>query len=179
MEKMKMIGNEIYDKKILLIDDEVPLLDMIEVVLKKENFTHVYRATSGQQAIRSYAEINPDVVVLDIMLPDMEGYEVCRKIRETSMVPILFLSAKSEEIDRVVSFKVGGDDYLAKPFSTKELVARIGAILRRQSFYENKDKAMDENRISFGTCEIDLVQQELYVNGKLVDMPAKEYFLLE
>ncbi len=173
------MSSEIYNKKILLVDDEIPILNMIEVVLKKENFSNVFRANTGKNAIEKCEEISPDIIILDVMLPDMEGYEVCRLIREKSMVPILFLSARSEEMDRIISFKVGGDDYIMKPFSPKELVARVSAMLRRQNFYENKGMSEHTNQIAFGNCVIDLEKRELYVDSKLVEMPAKEYFLLE
>lgn len=171
--------NEIYNKKILLVDDEIPILNMIEVVLKKENFCNVFWASTGKDAIKVCEEMEPDIIILDVMLPDMEGYEVCRLIREKSMVPILFLSAKSEEIDRIISFKVGGDDYITKPFSPKELVARVSAMLRRQNFYESTRNEEKRNQIAFGNCVIDLEKRELYVDSKLIEMPAKEYFLLE
>ena len=102
----------INDKKILVIDDEVDILTLISTVLKKEGFKNVYTCETGEGGLRLFNEIRPDLIILDIMLPDKEGYEVCKKIRETSMIPILFLSAKTEEMDRILGFALGGDDYV-------------------------------------------------------------------
>ena len=165
-----------HTKKILLVDDEKALLTMLSIVLRKEHFTEVYTAVNGKEALRACQEYEPDMIVLDIMLPDMDGYEVCRQIRTLSMAPILFLSAKSEEVDKLLSFAVGGDDYLTKPFSTREVVARITASLKRASYYEQKK---DSTKITFGTYTLNLKKRELFCGERLVELTAKEYLILE
>jgi len=117
-------------KRILIIDDEDDILKLLSMVLKKEGFENIYTAEEGESGFTLFKRINPDIVLLDIMLPDEEGYEVCKKIRTISNVPILFMSAKTEEFDRILGFALGGDDYITKPFSTKEVAYRIKAHLR-------------------------------------------------
>lgn len=170
------MNKDFWLNKILLVDDDTSILNMLEVILKKENFKNIYKASSGFEAIRISKDIEPDIIVLDIMLPDIDGYEVCRKIRDFSMVPILFLSAKGEETDKLISFAMGGDDYITKPFSPKELIARIYAILKRISYYEKiKNK---KNNYIFGEYKLDFEKKELYKNSCLVDLTLKEYLLL-
>ena len=111
------------------------------------------------------------------MLPDFDGYEICRKIRERSMVPIIFLSARSDESDKLISYAMGGDEYFTKPFSPKELLAKITAMLKRQSYYD--DKGANDNRYSFGSFVLDFEKKLLFKDGKEVILTAKEYSLLE
>lgn len=170
--------NEYLTKKILLVDDDTSILNLLETVLIKEQFLNIHKAGKGLEAVALCNEIQPDLVVLDIMLPDIDGIEVCRQIRQSSMVPILFLSAKSEEVDKLLSFGMGGDSYITKPFSPKEVIANIKSILRRMSFYE---QALSENRriYLFGPYKLDLNKKELYKNNENVLLTAKEYHLLE
>lgn len=166
--------DEMREKRILLVDDEPDILNLVKTVLHKEGFEYVLKATTGDEAIRLCRKYKPDIIVLDIMLPDMEGYDVCKAIREFSAVPIIFLSAKTDEIDRLLSFAIGGDDYLAKPFSPKEVVYRIRAILRRTL---STEKPVDQ------VIEIhDLVisQQEGVVckKGKKLKLTPMEFHLL-
>lgn len=167
----------IQDKKILLVDDDTSILHMLDVILRKEQFVHIYQAENGQTAIKMAKELQPDIILLDIMLPDMDGYEVCRQIRIESMTPILFLSAKSEETDKLISYAMGGDDHIAKPFSPKELVARIKAMLKRQEYYRSANKI--EHNHSFGGFCLDFDKKQLQKNGKEVLLTAKEYAILE
>lgn len=169
----------IRDKKILLVDDDPAIRNMLEVILRKEQFQNIYKAMTGADAIRISQEIEPDMIVLDIMLPDMDGYEVCRNIRLTSMAPILFLSAKSDEVDKLVSYAMGGDDYITKPFSPKELVARITAVLKRQEFYHMMGKKESNNQFSFGAFTIDFDKKLLLQGETEVPLTAKEYAILE
>lgn len=165
------------DRKILLVDDDTAILKLLEVVLKKEKFVNVYKAATGKEAISMCREYKPDMIILDIMLPDEDGFEVCKTIRTFSMAPILFLSAKTDEIDKIVSFAVGGDDYLTKPFSPRELVSRVKAALRRLDYYE---KLKPETAcINFGKYCLDLRKRELFRGDKPVDLTSKEYLLLE
>lgn len=161
------------NKKILIIDDEEDILKLLSMVLKKEGFENIYTAEDGEGGFDLFRRISPDVILLDIMLPDEEGYEVCKKIRKTSNVPILFISAKTEEIDRVLGFALGGDDYITKPFSTKEVAYRIKAILRRSSYTEE-----EENKsiiLNLGPFQIDEEKFEIKKNGELIELKAKEY----
>ena len=118
-------------KKILVVDDDPHILDVICFALTKAGHQH-QRTGDGREAIAAFSSYKPDLIVLDVGLPEMDGLEVCRNIRRTSEVPILFLSARDEEIDRILGLEIGGDDYVTKPFSPRELVARIAAILKRQ-----------------------------------------------
>lgn len=165
------------DRKILLVDDDTAILKLLEVVLKKEQFVNIYKATTGKEAISMCRQYKPDMIILDIMLPDQEGFEVCKTIRTFSMAPILFLSAKTDEIDKIVSFAVGGDDYLTKPFSPRELVSHIKATLRRMDYYE-KGKS-DSDIIYFGEYCLDLKKRQLFKGKECVDLTSKEYLLLE
>ena len=166
-----------YNKKILLVDDDESILLMIETVLRKEGYTNIYTASCGEDALQSAQSISPDLILLDIMLPDFDGYEVCKNIRLQSMIPILFLSAKSDEVDKLLSYAMGGDEYITKPFSPKELLAKIKAILVRQQYYESK---MQEKRTySFGKFVLDMDKMILLCNGHNIPLTAKEYALLE
>lgn len=160
------------------MDDDESIINMVEVLLQKEQFERVYRAMNASDAVQLTKEIDPDLIVLDVMLPDSDGYEVCRKIREFSMAPIIFLSAKNEEIDKLLSFAVGGDEYLTKPFSPKELVARIRVALRRQIYYETSKDDVQSYCFGSGYC-LDLDKKTLWKGNERVSLTAKEYALLE
>lgn len=162
------------NKKILLVDDEIDILEMMEIVLKKEGFKKVIKTTTGKGAIEECQNNNPDIIVLDIMLPDIDGYEVCKKIRETSMVPIVFLSAKDEEIDKLLSFALGGDDYITKPFSPKEVAYRIKAILKREHFYKEKSTEW----IQIGNLRISEEKGYVQKDGETIQLTAMEFKLL-
>lgn len=120
--------------KILLVDDEKDIVDLVEEVLRREGFQSIQKAFTGKEAVNLCRQFQPDVVVLDIMLPDMDGLEVCRKIREFSYCSILFLSSKSDDVDKILGLSSGGDDYITKPFSPREVVFRVKAQLRRQQY---------------------------------------------
>lgn len=167
----------IQQKKILLVDDDCSILNLLEVVLRKEQFDKIYKAATGEEAVEKARQVQPDLILLDIMLPDMDGYEVCKKIRMDSMVPILFLSAKSDEVDKLVSYAMGGDDYITKPFSPKELAARIKAILKRQEYYAQV--LSKENTYRFADFCLDFDRKQLQKNGAEVSLTAKEYAILE
>lgn len=161
------------NKKILIIDDEEDILKLLSMVLKKEGFENIYTAEDGEGGFTLFNRINPDIILLDIMLPDEEGYEVCKKIRKTSNVPILFISAKTEEIDRVLGFALGGDDYITKPFSPKEVAYRIKAILRRSSY--NDEEQNKSTILNLGPFQIDEEKIEVRKNGELIELKPKEY----
>lgn len=122
------------ESKILLVDDEKDIVDLLEEILQKEGFHSVQKAYTGLDALNICREYQPDVIVLDIMLPDIDGLEVCKQIREFSYCSILFLSSKNDDIDKILGLSYGGDDYITKPFSPREVVFRIKAQLRRQQY---------------------------------------------
>ncbi len=159
-------------KRILIVDDEEMIVRTVKAYLDREGFK-TYTASDGEEALRSFDEKGPDLIVLDLMLPKVSGIEVTRSIRSKSSVPIIMLTAKAAEADRVVGLELGADDYVVKPFSPRELVARIRAVLRR---YEGE--GMEIERISISGLEIDLKTRELKVDGRDVELTPTEFDLL-
>lgn len=165
-------------RKILLVDDEKEILDLLETVLVKEGFNTIYKAQTGYEGIKISREKEPDIIVLDIMLPDIDGFEVCRRLREFTLVPVLFLSAKSDDIDKLLGLGIGGDDYITKPFSPKEVAFRIKAQFRRNQYLSVEAKKSSDEIIKFGDIEIDEKKCEVTKLGNNVVLTAKEYVLL-
>ena len=161
--------------KIFVVEDEESVLDPLELLLTKEGFK-VSTARSGKEALDNYQRIAPDLILLDIMLPEVSGTEVCRQIRTKSNVPIIMLTAKETEVDKVVGLELGADDYVTKPYSKAELVARIKAVLRRKNSDELSDTA---GILSAGPVRIDIDRHQATVNGLLISLPLKEFELLE
>ena len=159
-------------RKVLAVEDDRNISDLIRMYLEKEGF-EVITAFDGGTAVEKFRQEQPDIVLLDIMLPVMDGWAVCAKIRETSKTPIIMLTAKGEVQDRVTGLEMGADDYLVKPFEMKELIARINAVLRRTEIPDDTRK-----RLVFDKLIIDLDSYELTVDGKKVDTPPKELELL-
>ena len=159
-------------RNILVVEDDRNISDLIQMYLVKEGFD-VRIAGDGGKAIEEFQKEVPDLILLDIMLPVMDGWAVCAKIRETSKVPIIMLTAKSEVFDRIQGLEMGADDYIVKPFEMKELIARINAVLRRTEIPNDTSK-----RLTFDKLVIDLDSYELIVDGKKVDTPPKELELL-
>ena len=159
-------------RKILAVEDDRNISDLIRMYLEKEGF-EVTAAFDGGTAVEKFREIQPDLVLLDIMLPVMDGWAVCQKIREVSRTPIIMLTAKSEVFDKVTGLEMGADDYIVKPFEMKELIARINAVLRRTEIPDDTRK-----RLVFDKLVIDLDSYELIVDGKKIDTPPKELELL-
>ena len=159
-------------RKILAVEDDRNISDLIRMYLEKEGF-EVTTAFDGGTAVEKFREIQPDLVLLDIMLPVMDGWAVCQKIREMSRTPIIMLTAKSEVFDKVTGLEMGADDYIVKPFEMKELIARINAVLRRTEIPDDTKK-----RLVFDKLIIDLDSYELIVDGKKIDTPPKELELL-
>jgi two-component system alkaline phosphatase synthesis response regulator PhoP len=162
--------------KILVVDDEKDIVDLVSYNLEKEGFK-VLKAYDGESALRMVQTKSPDLVILDLMLPGVQGLEVCRKIREnprSASLPIIMLTAKGEEVDRVVGLEMGADDYVAKPFSVRELSARVRAILRRME----SRKAPEKETFSFGNLHIDYGSYEISIDGKKVDLSPTELKLL-
>lgn len=163
------------NQNILIVDDELDILNLIVTVLEKEGFRNIYRADSGKKALEIFSKHKIDLIVLDIMLGDMEGYDLCKEIRKNSLVPILFLSAKDEELDKILGFTIGGDDYITKPFSPKELAYRIKAHLRRRE-YEGSE--LDKDIINRGAFYIDKNKGLVKKNGREIDLKPKELKML-
>ena len=161
-----------YGRKVLVVDDEDAVRELIELYLKKEGF-EVVHARDGKEALRLNGEHHPDLVILDLMLPGLDGWEVCRQIRTSSKVPIIMLTARAEEVDRIVGLELGADDYVVKPFSPRELVARAKAILRRGTL-----AAEESEVLTFPGLRIDRIQHRVEVNGQEVHLTPTEFRLL-
>ena len=163
--------------KLLLVDDERDILNLLEEVLRQEGFQNILKATTGEQAIELCRSEKPDTIILDIMLPGIDGIETCRRIREFSYCPVLFLSSKNDDVDKILGLSIGGDDYVTKPFSPKEVAFRIKAQLRRKSYaqQESNTKAI----IAIGNIRIDTDSQRAYKDDKEIALTAREYQLLE
>ncbi len=163
-------------KKILVVDDEKPIADILRINLEKENY-EVVEAYDGEEAVKKFNEENPDLILLDVMLPKMDGFSVCRTIREKSNVPILMLTAREEEVDKVLGLELGADDYITKPFSVRELMARIKANMRRNtSVAQSEDES---EKLEIGNFVLDLNRYELYKDGKLVELTIREFDLIK
>lgn len=160
------------NQRVLVVDDDKNICELIRLYLEKEGFSVVI-ANDGQTAVDLFKENTPSVVLLDVMLPKMDGFQVCREIRRISNIPIIMLTAKGETFDKVLGLELGADDYMVKPFENKELVARIKAVLRRYDPKDNKDK-----EVVYPNIVINLSNYELKINGNSVDIPPKELELL-
>ncbi len=167
--------------KILVVEDEAALRETLAYNLKKEGYA-VESAGDGRRALDVARETKPDLLVLDLMLPEIDGFEVCRILRKESAMPILMLTARDDEIDRVVGLEVGADDYLTKPFSMRELLARVKAQLRRSRLLresvESPGTEKPHNRLGFGDLILDLTRREVTLNGKPIPLKPQEYELL-
>lgn len=164
-------------KKIYIVDDEKRIRDLIQMYLKKEQYdTETF--SNARDALERFREEEPDLLVLDIMMQDMDGLDLCREIRKVSEVPIIFVSARGEELDRILGLELGADDYIAKPFSPRELVVRIKTILKRISAEDGGNK-FQENVLKVGTFELLLDRRSAKSDGKDVPLTGKEYELLE
>lgn len=164
---------DVSDKKILLIDDEQDILNLLENVLKREGFQRIYTCTSGLEGVEMCKRIKPDLLVLDIMLPDTDGYNVCQQIRKFTLVPIFFLSAKNEDLDKILGLSIGGDDYITKPFSPKEVAYKIKAFFRRNQ-YEKQEEAV----YKFGNITIHEAQGIVLKERQTINLTAKEFQIL-
>lgn len=169
-----MDNNEILDKKILLIDDERELLVLLKEVFKKEGFNKIYQADNGIDGILSAKENNPDIIILDVNMPDIDGYKVCDRIRKFSLCPIIFLTAKSEDEEKIMGLEAGGDDYVTKPFNIKEVVLRVKSQLKRGMINTEPKR----NIYSFGNIYINEDTGEVIKNGVNLSLTAKEYSLI-
>ena len=160
--------------RVLVIEDEESFRDALKFMLSREGFD-VILAPNGAEGMKLFDSMNPDLVLLDLMLPEVSGTEVCKYIRTKSNTPVIMLTAKDTEIDKVVGLELGADDYVTKPFSTRELLARIKAVLRRGGDLENDFVGA----VEVGPIRMDVERHVLSVNGEAVSMPLKEFELLE
>ena len=163
------------NKKALIVEDDINIAELIQLYLERDGF-EVCLAYDGGKAVSLFREFSPDIVLLDLMLPVMDGLQVCREIRKDSSVPIIMLTAKGETTDKITGLETGADDYMTKPFEVKELLARIHAVMRRSEPEAAPHAA--EKRLVFDKLVIDLDSYELIVNGKRVEAPPKEMELL-
>ena len=161
--------------KILVVDDDQNICELLRLYLEKEQYT-VVTANNGNEALSKFVQESPAVILLDVMMPDLDGWQVCREIRKKSNVPIIMITAKGETFDKVLGLELGADDYVVKPFDTKEIVARIKAVLRRSAGVAPQEDQLKE--VSYDKLVVNMIKYELKVDGKVVDTPPKELELL-
>lgn len=161
-------------EKILVVDDDKNICELLRIYLEKEGYS-VILCHDGQEAIVKFNTLSPDLILLDVMIPSLDGWQVCREIRGKSSIPIIMLTAKGETFDKVLGLELGADDYVVKPFDTKEIIARIKAVLRRIS---QKNQSDDQKEVVFDKLVVNMTRYELKVNDAVVDAPPKELELL-
>lgn len=171
-------------RKVLIVDDERNIVNIIAFNLKKEGY-EVVTASDGEEGLKAVFENDPDIILLDIMMPKMDGYEVCKKVREKLDTPIIMLTARAEEVDKVLGLELGADDYVTKPFGIREMMARVKANLRRRESLERNMKQKEQktenkkNSISFGNLELDFDLYEVRKNDTKIDLTCREFELLK
>jgi len=159
--------------KVMVVDDDNNICEYLRLYLEKEEFcVEIYH--DGKSAVDNLSRFNPDIILLDIMMPVMDGWQICREIRKTSSVPIIMITAKGETFDKVLGLELGADDYVVKPFEAKEVIARIKAVLRRSGFND----ANSIKKVEFDKLTINLTNYEMIVDGKVIDTPPKELELV-
>lgn len=161
-------------EKIMVVDDDKNICELLRLYLEKEGYS-VILCNDGQEAVVKFNALNPDMILLDIMLPGLDGWQVCREIRKKSNVPIIMLTAKGETFDKVLGLELGADDYVVKPFDTKEVVARIKAVFRRITQASQNETVKE---VSYDKLVVNMTRYELKVDGKVIDTPPKELELL-
>lgn len=161
-------------EKVLIVDDDKNICDLLRVYLEKEGYSTII-SNEGNEAMVKFNSLNPDIVLLDIMLPGMDGWQICKEIRKASDTPIIMLTAKSEIFDKVLGFELGADDYIVKPFDTKEVLARIKAVARRSG---KLPKPVEMQEVHYDKLSINLTRYVLKAGGKVIDAPPKEIELL-
>lgn len=180
------MGDNTDKKTILIVDDEIPIVDMLTFNLSKEGY-NLLEANDGETAVEIALREKPDLILLDVMLPKLDGLSVCRKIKNSLNVPILMISAKGEELDKILGLELGADDYITKPFSVRELMARIKANLRKSeanSLNRNEPKKQEEEnnkkgKIVVGDLELDLDKYEVKVRGEVIELTIREFEVLK
>ena len=166
------------DRKILIVDDEKNIVEIIAFNLKKEGY-QVIKAADGEEGVKMAMEENPDLILLDIMMPKMDGYEACKKIREKKNTPIIMLTARAEELDKVLGLELGADDYVTKPFGVRELMARVKANLRKTVVREEVVEGETAEDGNFGRLDINAERYEVRKDGKALDLTLREFELLK
>lgn len=161
-------------EKVLIVDDDKNICDLLRVYLEKEGYSTII-SNEGNKAMVKFNSLNPDIVLLDIMLPGMDGWQICKEIRKASDTPIIMLTAKSEIFDKVLGLELGADDYIVKPFDTKEVLARIKAVARRSG---KLPKPVEMQEVHYDKLSINLTRYVLKAGGKVIDAPPKEIELL-
>ncbi|WP_352399512.1 response regulator [Anaerotignum sp.] len=165
------------EKKILIVDDEKNIVEIIAFNLKKEGYK-ILKAADGAEGVKLALEENPDLILLDIMMPKMDGYEACKKIREKKNTPIIMLTARAEEVDKVLGLELGADDYVTKPFGVRELMARVKANLRRQIVQEEPTTEAVEGSV-YGRLNVNLDRYEVRKDDRVLDLTLREFELLK
>lgn len=160
------------DKKIMLVEDDEHVLEMLTIYFENEGF-HVETAQNGYEALQLFKQINPSLILLDLMLPKLDGIQVCIEVRKTSSVPIIMLTAKAEDMDKILGLELGADDYITKPFNLREVMARVKAVLRRLG-----DQSTENKVLEFSNLEIDLTKYKVKVQGEVVPLTPKEIEML-
>lgn len=163
--------------RVLLVDDEKDIVDLLQEVLRKDGYYEIRKGYTGEQALTICRDFQPEVIVLDVMLPDIDGLEICKKIREYSYCSILFLSSRSDDIDKILGLSCGGDDYITKPFSPREVVYRIKAQLRRQHYQQAKANNQSFT-LQIGPLNIEKDSGRVFKNGKEIELTGREFLLL-
>ena len=166
------------DKKILIVDDEKPIVDILKFNLEKEGFATAV-AYDGEEAINIAQSVKPDLILLDLMLPKVDGFNVCKELRKTLVCPIIMLTAKEDVVDKIIGLELGADDYMTKPFSIREVIARVKANLRRHTLPEEKEEKVDANRIIIKVMQIDAEKYIAIIGDKKIDLTTKEFELLK
>ncbi len=166
------------EKKVLVVDDERPIVEILKINLQKEGYV-VFEAYDGEDAVSKAMTVSPDLILLDVMLPKLDGFSVCKKIREKSSVPILMLTAREEELDKVLGLELGADDYITKPFSIRELMARVKANMRRTEVIVEEKVEKPQEKLVIGDFMLDFNRYELYKKDKLIDLTIREFDLIK
>lgn len=160
--------------KILIADDDKNICELLRMYLEKEDYA-VVTAANGEEALAKFDEENPDLILLDVMMPKLDGWQVCRELRKKSECPIIMITAKGETFDKVLGLELGADDYVVKPFEPKEIIARIKAVMRRTG---KASAEADKKEVSYDKLTVNMTKYELKVDGKVIDTPPKELELL-
>lgn len=166
------------EQSILVVDDDPHIREVLRFALEKAGF-RVHEASNGAEAVQRFDELRPALVVLDILMPEMDGTDACRQLRARSQVPIVFLSSRDDEVDRIVGLELGGDDYVTKPFSPRELVARVKAVLRRSAPAEPRGPEKPRGRMAVGRLALDLDRFEAHWDGRPVVLTVTEFGILK
>ncbi len=166
------------EKKILIVDDERPIVDILKFNLEKEGFSTI-AAYDGEEAINIALTVKPDLILLDLMLPKVDGLNVCKELRKSLVCPIIMLTAKEEVVDKIIGLELGADDYMTKPFSVREVIARIKANLRKHVLPENDEQKSEKSKIKIKDMVIDPERYIAIVGNKTIDLTIKEFELLK